>query len=84
MAVSDRMAHWVGERIRDYGLAGDPFAPGSAWHKPPMSTAFTISDDYHPDGNMSPNADPITEYRTYLSHVGGGMVGDMGFSLADF
>jgi hypothetical protein len=49
-----------------------------------MSTAFTISDDYDPDGDMSANADPITEYRTYLSHVRGGMVGDMGFSLADF
>ena len=30
------------------------------------------------------NANPVTEYRTYLSDVRGGMVGDMGFSLADF
>jgi hypothetical protein len=34
-----------------------------------MSATFTISDDYDPDGDMSPNADPITEYRTYLGHV---------------
>jgi hypothetical protein len=53
-------------------------------HKPPMSTTFTIADDYDPDGDMSPNADPTTEYRAYLSNVSGGMVGDMEFTLDDF
>jgi hypothetical protein len=48
-----------------------------------MSTTFTIADDYDPDGDVSPNADP-TEYRAYLTHVRGGMVGDMGFTLDDF
>ena len=38
-----------------------------------------------PDGAyMSPDADPTTEYRAYLAHVQGGMVGDMGFTLDDF
>jgi hypothetical protein len=46
--------------------------------------SYTIANDYDPDGDTSANADPITEYRTYLSDVRGGMVGDMGFSLADF
>ena len=46
--------------------------------------SYTIANDYDPDGDMSPNANPVTEYRTYLSDVRGGMVGDMGFSLADF
>jgi hypothetical protein len=49
-----------------------------------MSTTFTIADDYDPDGDMSPNADPATEYRAYLSNVRGGMVGDMRFTLDDF
>jgi hypothetical protein len=49
-----------------------------------MSTTFTIADDYDPDGDMSPNADPTTEYRAYLNHARGGMVGDMGFTLDDF
>jgi hypothetical protein len=49
-----------------------------------MSTTFTIADDYDPDRDMSPNADPTTEYRAYLSNVCGGMVGDMGFTLDDF
>jgi hypothetical protein len=43
-----------------------------------MSTTFTIADDYDPDRDMSPNADPATQYRAYLSNVRGGMVGDMG------
>ena len=49
-----------------------------------MSTTFTIADDYDPDGDMSPNADPTTEYRAYLADVRGGMVGDMGVTLEDF
>jgi hypothetical protein len=49
-----------------------------------MNTTFTIADDYDPDGDMSPNADPTTEYRAYLSNVRGGMVGDMQFTLDDF
>jgi hypothetical protein len=49
-----------------------------------MGSTFTIADDYGPDGDISPNADPIAEYRTYLRDVRGGMVGDMGFSLDDF
>jgi hypothetical protein len=49
-----------------------------------MSTTFTIADDYDPDGEMSPNANPATEYRAYLANVRGGMVGDMGFTLDDF
>jgi hypothetical protein len=28
-----------------------------------MSTTCTIADDYDPDGDMSPNADPATEYE---------------------
>jgi hypothetical protein len=49
-----------------------------------MSTTFSIADDCDPMGDMSPNADPATEYRVYLSNVRGGMVGDMGFTLDDF
>jgi hypothetical protein len=49
-----------------------------------MSTTFTIADDYDPDGDISPNAKPTTEYRAYLANVRGGMVGDMGFTLDDF
>jgi hypothetical protein len=49
-----------------------------------LSASFTIADDYDPDGDISPDADPITEYRTYLRDVRGGMVGDMGFTLDDF
>jgi hypothetical protein len=49
-----------------------------------MNTTFTIADDYDPDGDMSPNANPVTAYRTYLRDVRGGMVGDMGFTLDDF
>jgi Leucine-rich repeat (LRR) protein len=49
-----------------------------------MSTPFTIADDFDPDGDMSPNANPKTEYRAYLVDVRGGMVGDMGFTLDDF
>jgi hypothetical protein len=29
-----------------------------------MNIKYTIADDYDPDGDMSPNADPATEYRT--------------------
>jgi hypothetical protein len=43
-----------------------------------MSSTFTIADDYDPEGDMPPYADPTTEYRAYLSNVRGGMVGDMG------
>jgi hypothetical protein len=39
---------------------------------------------WDPDSDISPNVDPITEYRTCLSDVRGGMVGDMGFTLDDF
>jgi hypothetical protein len=49
-----------------------------------MSTTFTIADDYDPDGDISSNADPTTEYLAYLANVRRGMVGDMGFSLDDF
>jgi hypothetical protein len=34
-----------------------------------MSNTFTIANDYDPDGDMSPNADPVEEYLTYKSHV---------------
>ena len=44
---------------------------------------YSIADDYDPDGDMSPNAAPVTAYRTYLSDVRGGIVGDMGFTLGD-
>jgi hypothetical protein len=30
----------------------------------PMNMTFTIADDYDPDGDISPNADPITEQNT--------------------
>jgi hypothetical protein len=30
---------------------------------------YSIADDYDPDGDMSPNAHPVTEYRTYLRDV---------------
>jgi hypothetical protein len=49
-----------------------------------MSTTFIIANDYDPDGDMSPNADPVEEYLTYMSHVAEGGVGDMCFSVADF
>ena len=45
---------------------------------------YTIADDYDPDGDMSPNADPTTEYQAYLTDVREGVVGDMGFTLNDF
>ena len=37
-----------------------------------------------PDGDMSPDADPMAEYLTYPDRVGEGAVGDMGFTLEDF
>jgi len=49
-----------------------------------MSNTFTIANDYDPDGDMSPDADPAKEYLSYMSHVAKGAVGDMGFSVADF
>ena len=56
--------------------------PGDHNHDSRMT--FTIADDYDPDGEMSPNAKPVTAYPTYLRDVRGGMVGDMGFTLDDF
>jgi hypothetical protein len=35
---------------------------------------YTIADDYDPDGDMSPNADPTTEHRAYLRNVRGGTI----------
>ena len=49
-----------------------------------IGTTFTIANDYDPEGDMSPDADPVTAYRTYLADVRGGMVGDMGFTVDDF
>ena len=49
-----------------------------------IGTTFTIANDYDPEGDMSPYADPVTAYRTYLADVRGGMVGDMGFTVDDF
>jgi hypothetical protein len=49
-----------------------------------MSTTFTIADDCDPDGDISPNANPVEECLTYMSHVAHGAVGNMGFSAADF
>ena len=49
-----------------------------------MEPEFTIANDYDPDGDMSTNADPMAEFLTYLSHVRGAAVGDMGFTLDDF
>lgn len=45
---------------------------------------YTIADDLDPDGDMSPDADPMAEYLTYPDRVGEGAVGDMGFTLEDF
>lgn len=45
---------------------------------------YTIADDYDPDGDISPNANPTTEYRRYLADVRGGMVGDTGLTVDDF
>ena len=49
-----------------------------------MEPEFTIANDYDPDGDMSTNADPMAESLTYLFHVRGAAVGDMGFTLDDF
>jgi hypothetical protein len=46
--------------------------------------SMSIATDYDPEGDMSPDADPVTAYRSYLRDVRGGMVGDMGFTLDDF
>jgi hypothetical protein len=45
---------------------------------------FSIADDLEPDGDMSANAYPLSEYLTYLNDVREGAVGDMGFTLDDF
>ena len=49
-----------------------------------MEPEFTIANDYDPDGGMSANADPMTEFLTYLSHMRGGAAGDTGCTLDDF
>jgi hypothetical protein len=46
-----------------------------------MEPEFTIANDYDPDGDMSTNADPMAEFLTYLSHVRGAAVRDIGFTL---
>jgi len=51
---------------------------------PEGTPKFSIADDLDPDGDMSADADPITEYLTYLDCVNAGAVGDMGFTLEDF
>jgi hypothetical protein len=45
-----------------------------------MSDGYEIGRDYDPDGDMSADADPVTKYLTYVSHVHVGAVGDMGFT----
>ena len=45
---------------------------------------FTIAEHLDPDGDMPAYADPVAEYLTYLAHVRGSAVGDMGFTLEDF
>jgi hypothetical protein len=49
-----------------------------------MERAYSIADDYDPDGDMPAAADPLTAYLTCLEDVRLGGVGDMGFSLEDF
>ena len=45
---------------------------------------YSIADYYDPDGDISANTGPMTEYLSYLSHVHAGAVGNMGFALEDF
>ena len=45
---------------------------------------YTIAEYCDPDGEMSPNADPLSAYLTYVADVRGGAVGEMGFTLHDF
>ena len=45
---------------------------------------YSIADYYDPDGDISANTGPMTEYLAYLSHVHAGAVGDMKFTLDDF
>jgi len=45
---------------------------------------YTIAEHYDPDREMSPNADPLSAYLTYVADVRGGAVGEMRFSLQDF
>lgn len=49
-----------------------------------MERGFTIADNFEPDGDMPADADPMTEYLSYLADMRGGAVGDMGFTLEDF
>jgi hypothetical protein len=49
-----------------------------------MERDFTIAEDLDPDGDMPADADPMAEYLTYLAHVRGSAVGDMGLTLEDF
>jgi hypothetical protein len=37
-----------------------------------MSMTFTIADDYDPDGDMSPNADPAKSTLRYMPFIFGG------------
>jgi hypothetical protein len=47
-------------------------------------TGIYHAENFGRISDMSANADPVTAYRTCLRDVRGGIVGDMGFSLADF
>jgi hypothetical protein len=37
-----------------------------------MGMTFTIADDYEPDGDMSPNADPAKRTLRYMAFIFGG------------
>ena len=49
-----------------------------------MERAYSIADDYDPDGDMPADTDPMAASLTYLEDVRLGGVGDMGFTLDDF
>jgi hypothetical protein len=48
------------------------------------SSNYSIADDLDTDGDMCRDADPMTEFLTYRSHVRAGAVQDTGFSIQDF
>jgi hypothetical protein len=45
---------------------------------------YSIENNLDPNREMSPNAEPLTEYLAYLSDVQKGAVEPMGFTVQDF
>ena len=45
---------------------------------------WSIANDFDPETDISPDADPVILYLDYLTGVREGAVGDIGFVLEDF